>query len=126
MANVDPFLVDLCARLAHEMNRAYCRAIGDNSQPPWEDAPLWQRDSAKSGVLSKLLDPDVTPEQSHEGWLRQKEADGWRYGPIKDAEKKEHPCFVPYADLPPEQRVKDHLFLAAVEQGQCIYEAMRG
>ena len=29
------------------------------------------------------------------------EADGWKYGPVKDPEKKEHPCFVPYDDLPP-------------------------
>ena len=26
------------ARVCHEVNRAYCQAIGDNSQPTWEDA----------------------------------------------------------------------------------------
>ncbi len=33
---------------------------------------------------------------------------------MKDAEKKEHPCFVPYAELPAKQRMKDHLFGAVV------------
>jgi len=33
---------------------------------------------------------------------------------VKDTEKKEHPCFVPYAQLPPEQKYKDTLYLATV------------
>jgi hypothetical protein len=36
------------------------------------------------------------------------------YGEVKDAEKKTHPCIVPYKDLPPEQQAKDHLFKAVV------------
>lgn len=32
----------------------------------------------------------------------------------KGANKKEHPCLVPYAELPPEQRQKDHVFVATV------------
>lgn len=31
------------AHVAHEVNRAYCQSLGDNSQPTWEDAPHWQR-----------------------------------------------------------------------------------
>jgi hypothetical protein len=27
------------ARACHEVNRAYCQALGDNSQPAWEDGP---------------------------------------------------------------------------------------
>jgi hypothetical protein len=106
--------VDAIARMAHEVNRAYCAAIGDDSQPAWEDAPDWQRQSAISGVMAHM-EGDLTPEQSHESWMAQKAADGWIYGPVKDAEKKEHPCFLPYAELPPEQRVKDYLFRAIVQ-----------
>ncbi len=46
------------ARVAHEVNRAYCQALGDNSQPAWEDAPQWQRDSAMLGV--KPYNAEVT------------------------------------------------------------------
>ena len=102
------------ARICHEVNRTYCEALGDHSQPPWDGAPDWQRNSAVEGVTAIIENPDTTPEQSHEGWLAVKRADGWTYGPIKDADKKEHPCFVPYAELPKEQQVKDHLFGAIV------------
>jgi hypothetical protein len=46
--------VEEIAKVAHEVNRAYCQAIGDNSQPTWEEAPGWQRDSAINGVLLHL------------------------------------------------------------------------
>lgn len=102
------------ARIAHEINRAYCAALGDSSQPSWEAAPDWQKASALADVDMHLANPDATPENSHESWLAQKEAEGWKFGPTKDAEKKEHPCFLPYAELPTEQKAKDHLFRAAV------------
>jgi len=108
----DPLVTHACARAAHEVNRAYCLAIGDTSQPSWEDAPDWQKTSAVNGVVGALA--GATPEQSHESWLKEKADTGWKYGPVKDPEKKEHHCFVPYAQLPPEQRAKDDLYLATV------------
>ena len=102
------------ARVCHEANRAYCVGLGDESQVPWNEAPEWQRASAVAGVQAILDDPKTTPEQSHEGWLDQKRRDGWKYGPIKDADKKEHPCFVPYGELPESQQVKDAIFGAVV------------
>jgi len=111
------------ARVAHEINRAYCASLGDTSQPAWEDAPEWQQNSALVGVDMHLAKPDATPEQSHESWLTQKLAEGWKYGPAKDAEKKEHPCCVPYADLPAEQKAKDYLFRGAVHALKAIEPA---
>lgn len=97
------------AEATHQTNRSYCAIIGDNSQPAWADAPNWQKISAVKGVLG--VHKGNTPEQSHESWLKEKRATGWKYGPVKDPEKKEHPCFVPYALLPPEQKLKDHVFV---------------
>jgi hypothetical protein len=105
-------IVMACAHAAHEVNRAYCMAIGDTTQPHWEDAPVWQRVSAINGVSGALN--GATPEQSHESWLAETKAMGWKYGPAKNPEKKEHPCFVPYAELPEAQRAKDDLYLATV------------
>jgi hypothetical protein len=107
-------LVEACARAAHEVNRAYCLALGDTSQSPWEIAPEWQKTSAYKGVTGAI--EGATPEQSHEGWLAEKRETGWKYGPVKDPEKKEHPCFIPYADLPESQRAKDHLFISTVRE----------
>lgn len=116
-------LVIAIAKVAHEINRAYCASLGDTSQPAWEDAPEWQQQSAIAGVEMHLANPDATPEQSHESWLAQKVAAGWVYGEVKDAEKKQHPCCVPYDQLPPEQKAKDYLFRAAVHQCKALIDA---
>ena len=102
------------AKVAHEINKAYCESIGDLSQAMWEDAPQWQRDSAINAVKFRIENIEATPEDQHKSWLKEKEADGWKYGKVKDADKKEHPCFAPYGDLPIEQRVKDFLFSQVV------------
>lgn len=112
------------ARVAHEINRAYCASLGDTSQPAWEDAPEWQQKSAIAGVEMHLANPDATPEQSHESWLAQKVADGWVYGEVKDAEKKEHPCCRPYDELPAEQKSKDYLFRSVVHMLKDIPDEM--
>ena len=102
------------AMLCHAANRAYCEALGDHSQVAWADAPDWQQKSAIAGVNFVLQNPDAPPSASHQSWLAVKEADGWKYGAVKDADKKEHPCFVPYDQLPVEQRAKDYIFRAIV------------
>lgn len=102
------------AQLAHEVNRAYCEALGDTSQVPWHEAPQWQKDSAVDGVLFILDNENATPEESHQNWLKGKLADGWTFGPVKDEAKKEHPCCVTYTALPESQRAKDHIFRAVV------------
>lgn len=101
------------AKVCHEANRAWCEVNGDFSQEPWSDARDWQRESAVDGVRG-VIEEGRTPEQSHEGWSAHKLAEGWVYGPVKDPELKTHPCLVPYAALPPEQKRKDALFVAVV------------
>lgn len=106
--------VEEIAEVCHGANRAYCRAIGDMSQPEWDRAPEWQRDSAIKGVEFVLEHPDAPISALHDNWLADKHFNGWKYGPVKDPEKKEHPCFVPWNQLPPEQQAKDKLFSAIV------------
>jgi hypothetical protein len=102
------------ARVAHEVNRAYCQALGDHSQPAWEDAPDWQRESELNGVALHLQRPEAGPEASHVAWLEEKLRTGWRYGTKKDPVAKTHPCMVDFAALPIEQQAKDFIFRAAV------------
>ena len=102
--------VERIAKVAHEVNKAYCEALGDDSQPTWDNASSWQKTSAVIGVQFHMENPEAKPSNSHESWLKEKEADGWKYGEVKDAEKKEHPCFVPYEELPVEQKAKDYIF----------------
>lgn len=110
------------AMLCHEVNRAYCAAMGDTSQVPWGDAPEWQKESAMAGVQQILDHPETTPEQSHEAWMKLKIEQGWVWGEVKDAVRKQHHCLMPYANLPMEQRVKDYLFGATVRAAAMIVE----
>lgn len=102
----------ICAEAAHEMNRIYCAALGDGSQVAWKDAPEWQRISALKGVVGVFS--GNSPEKSHEGWLAEKKANGWKYGPVKDVKAKEHPCFVPYDQLSAADRQKDSIYVSTV------------
>lgn len=114
-AGLDEALITVkLARICHTVNRAYCQAIGDDSQPTWIEAPAWQRDSAIEGVMFHMENPDAGPEGSHVNWMKNKVADGWSYGEVKDEGAKTHPCMVRYDDLPAEQRVKDALFVSIV------------
>ncbi len=102
------------AVICHEVNRAYCQALGDDSQPAWEHAPDWQKDSAMKGVELHVAG-NTSPQDSHDSWIEQKRAEGWKYGPVKDPVKKEHPCFVSFHELPKEQQAKDFIFKAVVD-----------
>lgn len=106
--------VALIAACCHEVNRVVQRAAGEEPSPPWPDAPDWQRDSAIAGVHAVLDGRATSPEEQHELWCAHKRADGWVYGPVKDAEAKTHPCLVPYDELPAIQRAKDETFRAIV------------
>ena len=105
--------MDQIARICHEVNRAYCQSLGDFSQPTWEEAPEWQRSSARMGVDLHTMG-NFGPEASHISWMKQKLEEGWVYGPVKDPENKQHPCIVPFDALPREQQAKDFIFRAVV------------
>ena len=114
--------IEQIAKICHEANKAYCAELGDTSHVPWDDAPDWLQDSIRNGVQFNLDKPDAPPSSSHENWLAEKEREGWKYGMVKDAEKKEHPCFVPYEELPVEQQAKDHLFKGIVAAMKPLYD----
>jgi len=102
------------AKICHEANRAYCNDIGDDPQVPWDEASDAIQQSAVDGVKG-ILDGDInSPADSHDSWMNNKIAGGWKYGPAKDPENKEHPCIKAYRELPPEQIAKDHIFFNIV------------
>lgn len=102
------------AKVAHEANRAYCESIGDDSQHSWGFSEEWQRESAIKGVKFAIDNPQALASAQHEAWLNDKISEGWKYGEVKSTGKKEHPCCVPYDELPIEQQTKDSIFLGIV------------
>lgn len=107
------FVADI-AMVCHEANRAWCIANGDLSQKLWHEAEPWQRDSALNGVAFALANPNAPDSAQHEAWMADKIRDGWKYGDVKDADAKTHPCIVPFDQLPEFQQKKDVLFRAIV------------
>ncbi len=108
------------AKTAFGVNKAYCQSIGDNTHSDWDDAPSWIKESTINGVRYAIENNFPSPEEMHNNWLSEKLKNGWKYGEEKDADKKEHPCCLPYKDLPDSHKVKDYLFLAVVRS---MYDA---
>ena len=106
--------VGLIALACHGANAAYCRYLDDNSQPDWDDVDSVQKDSIYAGIRLHAENPEAGDEAAHESWMKAKIDAGWKCGETKDANKKTHPCIVPYAELPKEQQFKDALFRAIV------------
>lgn len=110
---VNPLIV--AANIAHAVNDAYRQHIGE--PPSTEDITDLDRLTDLMSALAKAhasiaRGRPMNGEESHQVWMDAKIADGWTYGPVKDVEKKTHPCLVPYEQLPKEQRFKDVLFMA--------------
>ena len=52
--------------------------------------------------LSEALAKNV-----HEVWAKNRIAEGWVYGPIRDSELRTTPCLVPYEQLPENEKEYD-------------------
>ena len=106
--------IEKIAEICYEANREYCKTLGDDSPPPWPEAPGWARQSFINGVKMHLENPEAGPEASHESWMEEKINTGWKYGKKKNVKTKRHPCLVPFEKLPAEQKVKDIMFRTLV------------
>ncbi len=43
----------------------------------------------------------------HEVFVQNRMKEGWKYGPVRDDEKKENPTMIPYEDLPESEKDYD-------------------
>lgn len=106
------------AQLAHENNRVYCSIIGDPIPVPWALLTSGEQNNLVEAVKAAHTDfrngvvALDTALNSHNRWMTSKLKDGWKYGPVKDDTKKEHPCLLPLEELPVLQQIKDLFFLA--------------
>ena len=115
VAYISPDKVILIARMCYQANKEWCALHGDHSHKPWAEAELSQKESAIKGVEFRLLHPSAGKDAQHNAWMADRIKDGWVYGEHKDAEKKTHPCIMPFEQLPAFQQKKDALFCAIVD-----------
>lgn len=52
---------------------------------------------------------ELLAKNTHELWAQQRFAEGWKYGPKRDDTRKEHPCLVPYEELPESEKEYDRI-----------------
>lgn len=50
---------------------------------------------------------ETLAKNTHEVWSAGRIADGWTYGKNRDDDFRQHPCLVPYEDLPEEEKYFD-------------------
>lgn len=105
------------ARIAYEVNRAYCDAAGDvaiPAGPPWDEQDTEGQRRYYVAARAYLADPNMTDEQAHEMWVAARLNDGWVFGETLDPQLRRHPCMVPWVELPEAQQLKVRLAKAVV------------
>lgn len=106
--------LDAIARTVHEALRGWAAAHGQHDIPAWDKAEPWMHAATRDSVRHALEHDAPNGRTQHTQWMDQKRRDGWRYGPVKDADAKTHPLMIPYDDLPDWERRKDQLINALV------------
>jgi len=107
------YKVEGIARVVHEAQRALQFAQCDPvPAPEWNHAPEYMKEALIKTIEAVLK--GATPQETHELWRRDKIADGWTYGAVKDAYARKHPCLVNYDYLPQHQKDKNDLLVAIV------------
>ncbi len=65
-------------------------------------------DTSKIQLTDEILRlAELFAENAHDVWASERIAEGWKHGPLRDDDKKEHPCLVPYKDLPENEKRYD-------------------
>ncbi|MBR2860358.1 MAG: Ryanodine receptor Ryr [Clostridia bacterium] len=54
-----------------------------------------------------LLLKEEIAKNVHEVWAEGRIKEGWRFGTVRNDDKKETPCLVPYEELPEEEKEYD-------------------
>jgi len=67
--------------------------------------PLDTTDTELPTSLAALM--EKLAENTHEVWAVERIRQGWAYGPKRDDEAKQHPCLLPYDQLPDDEKEFD-------------------
>ena len=71
----------------------------------YEPKPITTEHIVLSDEILELV--ELLAENAHDIWASERLRDGWTFGPERDDTKRQHPCLVPYAQLPDPDRDYD-------------------
>lgn len=115
--------IDFIAQIRHLCWCCYQLGVGQPyNVEPNED----QIESQKDGTRFMLENPDITPEENHNNWMKKKKEQGWVYGEVKDFEKKTHPDLVLFEELPEVEKNKDVMDAVAHKKAVKLFETLFG
>jgi len=72
---------------------------------PYTPNPINTSSVQMSSELMALA--ETLARNVHENWASDRIKQGWKYGAERNDDKKEHPCLIPYEDLPEEEKEYD-------------------
>ena len=73
--------------------------------PSYSPRPLDTSDVKLRESLTSLV--ESLAENVHDTWAKGRLDEGWTYGFVRDDAKKQHPCLVPYVELPESEKAYD-------------------
>ncbi len=71
----------------------------------YQPNPIQTDDVTLSSELISLT--EKIAENVHEVWAAGRISQGWTYGKVRDDQKKQTPCLIPYAELPESEKDYD-------------------
>ena len=75
------------------------------SRMNYKPVPVDTREMALPVELIPLV--EEMAKNVHDVWALNRFKEGWTYGPVRDDIKKQHPCLVPYEELPESEKEYD-------------------
>lgn len=69
--------------------------------------PIDTTDVELSEELLELV--ELLAENTHDNWAAGRISEGWTYGPVRNDELKQHPCLIPYNELPESEKEYDRV-----------------
>ena len=95
-----------------EANRRHVDHIVASLRTIWfAPAPLYDWDEPARALPEEQI--DVLAEREHQRWCDELRGGGWRFGAVRNDERREHPLLVPWARLPEVDREIDRELVRA-------------
>ncbi len=79
--------------------------MNSNKEKNYKPAPVNTDDIVLSQELTSLV--EAMAKNVHEVWAQTRMDQGWTYGKERNDVLKQHPCLIPYEELPEEEREYD-------------------
>jgi hypothetical protein len=112
-ASVHRFALLDVGRIAYDAIRRLYLVFGDRF-PEWDDQLADEQQFFLQRVREYMEHPDWSADRLHAAWMDRRQAEGWRYGPEADFERRQHPALVPFSKLLDRDQAVVRLIASAV------------